>query len=144
MVSDTWYAEIESTIFTYLQYHLVEKEDAPFPMLNCTTSSQSESIEDIVEFPTLYVHLLPPVEIGNNLENKDVPAIRASFELQVFSNKSETECRKLITACIQLMKSLSFNIPLLPDPQTSAKKYFAITRCSRVIASGDSDIVPRE
>lgn len=144
MVSDTWYAEIESTIFTYLKYQLVERTNAPFPNLNCTTSSQSESIENIVDFPTLYVHLLPPVEMGNDLENIDVPAIRATFDLQVFSNISEAECRKLITACIQQMKSLRFNISSFPDPQTSDKKYFAITRCTRVIASGDLDIVPRD
>lgn len=136
--------EIESTIFTYLQYQLAERENAPFPSLNCTTSSQNETVENITDFPTLYVHLLQPVEIGQSLENIDIAAVRATFDLQVFSNKSESECRKIITEVIKQMKSLRFNISLLPDPQTANKKYFAITRCTRVIAAGDLDIVPRE
>lgn len=143
MVSETWFTEIESTIFTLLQYVLVEKEDAPYPTLNCTTSSQNESLENVDDFPALYVHLLPPVEMGQTLVNEDVTAVRATFELQVFSDKSESECRQIMDACTREMKKLHFNIPMFPDPQTQGKKYFAIARFSRVIAGGDSDIVPQ-
>ena len=110
MISDTWYSEIESTIFTLLQYILVEKDDAPYPTLNCTTSSQNESLENVDDFPALYVHLLPPLEMGNDLHNEDVTAIRATLELQVFSDQSENECRQIINACIREMKILHFNI----------------------------------
>lgn len=144
MISDTWYSEIESTIFTLLQYVLVEKDDAPYPTLNCTTSSQNESLENVDDFPALYVHLLPPMEMGNDLHNEDVTAIRATLELQVFSDQSENECRQIMNACIREMKKLHFNISMFPDPQTADKKYFAIARFTRVIAGGDADIVPEE
>ena len=144
MVSETWYSEIESTILTHLQYRLTERFDAPYPALNCTTSSQTESVEDVKDFPTLYVHMLSPVEAGNDLTNATVNAVNATFDLQVFSDKSEDECRKIITTVIQEMKSLHFSVPMFPDPQTSNKKYFAITRMSRIIASGDSELVPQE
>lgn len=139
MVADNWVSQIESTIFTYLQYVLVEKENAPFPNLNCTTSGEAYG----TDFPTLYVHLLPPVETGNDLWNGEIVAIRATFELQVYSDKSESECSKIMTACIMEMKKLHFNIPMFPDLQTSNKKYYAIARFSRVIANGDSEIVPK-
>ena len=144
MVSDTWYAEIESTVVTVLQYFLVEADNAPYPELNCTSSSQNESIENINDFPALYVHLLPAMEMGNTLENEDVAAIRATFELQVYSDEGEKECLEIMTECIKEMKKLKFNINMLPDPQTAGTKYFAIARFTRVIANGDSDIVPRE
>ena len=143
MASETWYSEIESTIFTLLQYVLAEKEDAPYPSLNCTTSSQNESLENVDDFPALYVHLLPSQEIGGTLLNEDVTAIRATFEIEVFSNQSETECREIMNVCIREMKKLHFDIPMFPDPQTQNKKYFAIARFTRVIAGGDSDIVPQ-
>lgn len=142
MVSDVWFMEIESTILTYLQHVLVDVADAPFPDLQCTTTNQN--ISDIDIFPTLYVHLLPPTEVGNDLYNVDIPAINATFELQVFSDKSEIHCRKIITKCIQEMKKLHFNVPMFPDPQSNNRKYFAIARFNRIIASGDADIVPRE
>ena len=144
MISETWFSQIESTIFTLLQYELVEKDLAPFPSLNCTTSSENETLDGISDFPALYVHMLAPQEVGNTLSNFDVCAIRATFELQVFSNKSESECRKIMNACLLEMKKMSFNIPSFPDPQTNNKKYFALARCSRIIAGGDADIVTHE
>ena len=144
MISDTWYSEIESTIFTLLQYVLVEQDGAPYPALNCTTSSQNESLENVSDFPALYVHLLPPLETGNDLYNEDITAIWATVELQVFSDKSESECRKIMDVCIKEIKKLHFNISMFPDPQTVDKKYFAIARFTRVIAGGDADIVSKE
>ena len=144
MVSETWYSEIESTIFTLLQYVLVEKDGAPYPTLNCTTSSQNETLENVDDFPALYVHLLPLIELGNDLLNEDVNAVRATLELQVFSDDSERECREIMNVCIKEMKKLHFNISMFPDPQTQSKKYFAIARITRVIGGGDSDIVPQD
>lgn len=144
MVSETWFSEIESTIFTTLEYKLALAEDAPYPELNCTTSSQNESLENVADFPTLYVHLLPLVVIGNDLENTTINAVNATVELQVYSDKSENQCRKIMTDAIMELKKLHFNVPMLPDPQTSDKKYFAIARCSRVIGNGDTDIVMQE
>lgn len=144
MISDTWFSEIESSVFTLLQYVLAEKVDAPYPSLNCTTSSENESLENVDDFPALYIHILPPLEMGNDLYNVDVSAINATFEMQVFSDKSETQCREIMNACITEMKKLHFKVSMFPDPQTVDKKYFAIARFNRIIAGGDSDIVPQE
>ena len=144
MISDTWYSEIESSVFTLLQYVLVEKVDAPYPTLNCTTSSENESLENVDDFPALYVHLLPPLEMGNDLFNEDVTALRVTVELETFSDNSEDECRKIMNACIREMKKLHFNVSMFPDPQTVDKKYFAIARFTRMVAGGDADIVPKE
>ena len=142
-ISETWYSEIESTLLTTLEYKLVEKANAPFPNLTCTTSSENDSVDGIATFPTLYIHLLPLVEVGMDLTNESVNAVRATLELQVFSNRSEAECRKIMTRGLQEMKLLHFNVTSFPDYQTSNKRYFAIARCTRIIAGGDSEIVPR-
>ena len=49
-----------------------------------------------------------------------------------------------MNACISEMKKLKFKVSMFPDPQTTDKKYYAIARFSRVVASGDEDIVPKE
>ena len=36
-----WYAQLESMIFTIVQYNLKTKKDAPYPELMCTTASSS-------------------------------------------------------------------------------------------------------
>ncbi|WP_406543909.1 hypothetical protein [Pseudobutyrivibrio sp.] len=143
MVDETWYDKIESYILTILKYELVQKSSAPFPKLTCTTSNQEESLEFVGNFPTMYVHMLPPYEVGRDLTNENVNGISCTFELIAYSDNSEKECRQIITAGIKQMKKLHFNVETFPDPRTSDKKYIAITRLNRVIASGDKELVPQ-
>ena len=112
--------------------------------VTCTTSNQEESLELVGDFPTMYVHMLAPYEVGRDLTNDNVNGINCTFELTVYSDKSEKECRNIITAGIQQMKKLHFNVETFPDPRTSDKKYIAITRLNRVIASGDKELVPQD
>ena len=144
MVDETWYDKIESYILTILKYELVQKLLAPYPKLTCTTSNQEESLDLVGNFPTMYVHMLPPYEVGRDLTNDTVNGINCTFELTVYSDKSEKECRQIITAGIQQMKKLHFNVETFPDPRTSDKKYIAIARLNRVIASGDRELVPQD
>ena len=144
MVDETWYDKIESYILTILKYELVQKLLAPYPKLTCTTSNQEESLDLVGDFPTMYVHMLPSYEVGRDLTNDTVNGINCTFELTVYSDKSEKECRQIITAGIQQMKKLHFNVETFPDPRTSDKKYIAITRLNRVIASGDRELVPQD
>lgn len=143
MVDEIWYSKIESYILTILKYELVQKVSAPYPKLTCTTSNQEESLEYVGNFPTLYVHMLPPLEVGMDLTNENVNGISCSFEFIVYSDKSENDCRNIITAGIQQMKKLHFNVETFPDPRTADKKYIAIARFNRVIASGDKELIPQ-
>lgn len=140
MVSPTWFAELESQIFTTLQYELKTKTDAPFPTLNCTTVSQLEAPS---KFPTMYVHELPAAETGQDLTNETVNALYATFEVQVYSNKSENEVKKILAAVTLEMKKLRFNVQAFPDPSTVDKISSGVARYGRIIASGDVDIVPQ-
>lgn len=135
----TWFSTIESDIYNYFEDFLTVVSDAPFPNLNITVSNQNDSVEGVAVFPTLYVHMLPPIETGNDLTNNEVFALNVTFELQVFSENNEEECRKILTECIQLMKKLHFNVGMFPDPQTVNKKYLAIARFNRVLAKGELD-----
>lgn len=143
MVDEKWYTRIESYILTTLKYELVQKLLAPYPKLKCTTSNQAESLEDVNDFPTLYVHMLTPYEVGRDLTNTTVNGLNCTFELQVFSDKSEKECRNIIADAIHEMKKLHFNVEMFPDPRTYDKKYTAIARVNRIIGGNDSEIVPQ-
>ena len=143
MVDEIWYSKIESYILTILKYELVQKVSAPYPKLTCTTSNQEESLEYVGNFPTMYVHMLPPLEVGMDLTNETVNGVSCSFEIIIYSDKSENDCRNIITAGIRQMKKLHFNVETFPDPRTSDKKYIAIARFNRVIASGDKELIPQ-
>lgn len=133
-MSSTWFSQIESTVFTYLQYQLRNKILAPFPDLNCTTKSQSTTPS---VFPTLYIHDLSPVEQAQDLENDEVNAVLATIEIQVFSNRSENETKQIISAAIGLMKDAHWNITMFPDPQTRDKVSYAIARFRKLVTENN-------
>lgn len=129
-----WFAEIESTVYTIVQYHLKTKKDAPFPNLTCTTASTTEMPS---KFPTLYLHELNPLEQGQDLENNEINAVMHSVEIKVFSNKNETEVRNIMASAIAEMKKLRYSVTLFPDPTTTNKISSAVARFRRTIAKGD-------
>ena len=98
-MANEWFSQIESTILTIIQYELQEKLLAPYPNLKCTTKNQYTNPS---EFPTLYLHMLNPLEEAQDLENDEVNAILATIEMQVFSNRSETEANKIMTKAISV------------------------------------------
>ena len=129
---DNWFSELESKLFTRIKYELSKD----YPNLCCTTASASDMP---AKFPTLYFHELQPVETGEDLEGKTVNALYETIEMQVFSNQSEKECKEIMTSAISVMKSMSFQIAMFPSPQTRNDRIsFAITRCRRIIAQGDT------
>lgn len=130
-----WYAQIESTIFTIVQYNLKTRSDAPYPNLTCTTASASEMPS---KFPTLYLHELSPLEQGQDLENNEINAVMHSVEIKVFSNKNEVEVRNIMASAIAEMKKLRYSVTLFPDPTTTNKISSAVARFRRLIARDET------
>lgn len=113
---------------------LTERDDAPYPDLKCTTVSQNT----VVNFPTLYLHELQPVEAGNDLDNTTVNAVLSTIEIQVWSNESEKHCKDILTAAIVEMKRLRFNVTMFPNVTTDNKIAWGVARFRRMIGAGDS------
>ena len=133
-MSDTWFADIESNILTTLSYMLADRQDAPFPNLVCTSANQNQ----LTAFPTLYIHELTPVETGNDLENQTINAVIETIEIQIWTNETEEECRRLMSAAIIEMKRMRFDCTAFPSIQTDNKIAFGIARFRRIIGSGDT------
>lgn len=134
MVNDNWFLEIESKIFTQIEYMLTQREDAPYPEMKCTTVSQNT----VTHFPTLYLHELQPVEVGMDLTNESVNAVMSTVEIQVWSNISEYDCKEIFSAVIIEMKRMGFNVTMFPSVQTDSKIAWGAARFRRVVGAGDT------
>lgn len=135
-MNEDWFAQIESKVFTQVSYMLTEREDAPFPNMKCTTVSQNT----VVNFPTMYLHELQPVEAGNDLDNTTVNAVLSTMEVMVWSNESEKHCKDIMAAVILEMKKLRYNVTMFPVVQTDSKIAKGVARFRRMIGAGDSFI----
>lgn len=133
-MKENWFAEIESRVFTQISYMLTERENAPYPDMKCTTVSQNT----VVNFPTMYIHELQPVEMGNDLVNQTVNAVLSTFEIQVWDNVSEKNCKDILTAAILEMKKLGFSVTMFPNVTTDSKIAWGVARFRRMIGAEDT------
>lgn len=133
-MSDIWYSQIESYVLTEVSYYLKDREKAPYPNLNCTTKSQSVTPS---VFPTLYLHMMTPAEMAQDLENDYVNSVLATIEVIVYSNDSEKESSKIIADAINVMKKSHWNITMFPDPQTVDKISYSIARFRKLVTEND-------
>lgn len=129
-----WFANIEESVLTQLDYMLAQRTDAPYPSLVVTSANQNQ----VTAFPTLYIHELSPVEAGNDLNNQTINAVLETIEIQIWTNETEAECRQLMSAAIFEMKRMRFNCTAFPNIQTDNKIAFGIARFRRMIGSGDT------
>lgn len=137
MISATWFADLEATIFTKIQYRMKNK----YSSLYCTTKDESWITDKDAKFPALYLHETAQTEQGKDLVNNTVNAVFETIEIRTFSNKSAQECKQIMAYAITLMKGLRFDYQLVRDIQTINGVSTAIYNFSRFIGNGDSEIV---
>ncbi len=129
MVSETWYAGIEATVFTQVQYMLKKV----FPKLVCRTTSETVTPS---EFPTMYLHETQE-EIGQDLYNSDVNAVNSTVYVRVWTNTTEADCRQILAQATSELKRLHYNVRNLPTTQITDKIAFGEIMARRVIGGGD-------
>ena len=129
-----WFAEIEDKVVNFVRYELATKRNAKYPKLNVTSASADDNPST---FPTLYIHELSPMETGQTLEGTDVNAIMSTFEIQVFTNTNEPDCKKIVSDAIGAMKQLRFSVTMFPNVLTKNNTQIAIARFRRVIGCND-------
>lgn len=129
-MNETWYAGIEATVFTQIQYMLKKK----YPALTCRTTSE---VVTPAQFPTLYLHETQE-EVGQDLTNETVNAVISTVYIRVWTNTTEAECREILTKATNELKRLQYNVKNLPTTTLNSKIAFGEIMAKRVIGGGDS------
>lgn len=125
-----WYSQIESTVFTQLQY-MLNKE---YSSLTCKTTSETITP---ATFPTLYLHEVQE-ETGNDLTNEDVCAVNSTIYVRVWTNTTEADCRKILVSATEELKRFHYNIGNLPTTKITSKIAYGEIMARRVIGAGDT------
>ena len=125
------YTEILDRVFTQVSYMLKKK----YPDLNCTTKGENTGTS---KFPTLYMYELPPLEMGNDLENATINAVQSTIEIQVYTKNNETLCKEIMSEATSEMKRFRFSVPTMPTVSTIDTISTGVARYRRIVGSGDT------
>lgn len=88
-------------------------------------------------FPFVYVQTLPATEQGRDLQGTSVNGGLFSFQIDVYSNKTQSDARKVMTEIVQIMKVLGFEITSMPSFQQANDVHRMTARFSRLIGAND-------
>ena len=79
-MDSSWVFDIQTTIYSRLKAKCEAKLKSVFPNINVTMDSHALTTP---RFPTVYVHFLAPIEVGNDLDGQDVNAIYLTAQTEV-------------------------------------------------------------
>lgn len=126
--------QMESILTTQLKVQVPKLLVNRFPNISFT----NEISDNTPSFPNVYIHELEPTELGNSLMNKSIHAIRDTVQIDVTTNSSKADARKVSIACINVMKTLGYSINMLPVYTKQNNIHRFIIRANRVVGAGDN------
>lgn len=126
--------KLESIVKTQLNIKVPKIIGDKYPNMSFTT----EISDKTPSFPNVYVHEMDPTELGQDLGNQRIHAVRASFQIEVTTNTSKADAREVAIACISVLKSLRFSVSTLPIYTKINNVHRFVFRVRRIIANGDT------
>lgn len=140
MVNPTWWDEIDSYLYTYINTKLKSALSSTYPKLYVTNSPKTDAA---AMFPTVYIHTVESIEMGEDLDNTEIHAMLKSFQIDVLSNSTLADSKKVMREVVSLMKAKRFSIIGFPVYTAENNVYHGVCRFRRMIGSNDSEIVPQ-
>ena len=125
---------IDEQIFTVLTE---EVENIVFTLEDENFTTKSKEPSTITLFPSIYLHRLPSVETGFDLENDRINGGIFTYELSVTSNNKD-EVKEIMLAVAKVMKLMGFNATSLPFyAELENNLHKQSSRWQRVLYEGD-------
>jgi hypothetical protein len=130
-----WFSKIFNLVYTKVKNQMIAN-------LNCNLNFTSGGVNDTPSvFPTVYIEELPGFEIGRDIDNRDINAVEENIRIYVYSNKGQTQCKKIMMEAVLQMKALRFNITSMPLFSKNGNIVNGVATFSRVVGRGDTDMV---
>lgn len=125
---------LESQVDTRIKTQFSKKLKDRYQNLNFTTSDQSDTAP---KFPTVYIHEMPGVETGADLQGNTINAVWSSFQIEVTTNTKMNEAKEVMDEVVRIMKTMRFQVTSMPEFQNTDSVYRRVARFRRIIGADD-------
>lgn len=132
--ANEWAIDLESTVVALVKAKALPQLQGKYPKIIITSEGASSSS---AVFPTVYIHLLPAVEQGQTLDGQTINALLATFQVDVTTNTSKSDCRKVMGVITEIFKVMRFSGTSMPEFSISNKVHKSTARFRRMIAAND-------
>lgn len=129
-----WAFDLETKIFSVIKSRAEGKIKVKYPNAYVTNISKTTTK---ATFPTVYIHELPGAEIGADLEGISMNGIRETFQVDVTTNTSQSDAKRVMAIVADEFKQMRFQITAMPEFGDTGDTYRSTARFSRVIGAND-------
>lgn len=134
-MDNSWVFDIQDKIYSRLSAVCMSKLSKKYPDINVTMDSH---VPTKPKFPSVYLHYLPILEIGNDLDGADINGIylTAQIEINVTSAQEMSVANEVSQVVVNCMKEMRFSATL-PEFINTDSEYRTISRFARTIGNAD-------
>ncbi len=123
-------------VFTRLKQNFSQTIKQTYNMTDKNFSTVGSSNAPAV-FPFVYLQTLPATETGNDLSATSVNGAVFGFQIDVYSNKSQSDARKVMTEVLRIMKTMRFEINSMPSFENTQDVHRMTARVRRTMGMND-------
>ena len=131
-----WYMMIPLMVFTRLKQNFSQTIKDTYKMTDSNFSTVGSSKAPAV-FPFVYVNALPASEQGRDLQGTSVNGALFTFQVDVYSNKTQNEARKVMSEITKVMKTMGFEINSMPSFESTQDVHRMTARFRRMFGAND-------
>ena len=131
-----WYIMIPLMVFTKLKKNFSQTIKDTYKMTDSNFSTVGSSDTPAV-FPFVYFNALPATEQGRDLQGTSVNGALFSFQIDVYSNKTQTEARNVMKEITRIMKTMGFEINSMPSFEDTKDVHRMTARFRRMFGAND-------
>ena len=125
--ANDWATDLENTVTALVKAKTLTQLKKTYPKIVITNEGENSGQ---AVFPTVYIHLLP-------LDGQTINALLATFQVDVTTNTSKPDCRKVMAVITDAFKIMRFQGNAMPEFSISNKVHKSTARFRRMIAAND-------
>lgn len=125
---------LESQVITRIKTQFSQKMKDRYPNLKFTNSDRADTVP---KFPTVYIHEMPGMETGEDLQGDTINAVWSSFQIEVTTNTKMNDAKEVMNEVVRIMKTMRFQVIATPEFQNTDSTYRRVARFQRMIADDD-------
>mgnify|MGYP006935971304 CR=1 FL=1 len=134
-MDNSWVFDIQDKIYSRLDAVCRAKLSRKYPDINVTMDN---NVSTTAKFPNVYLHFLPMMEIGNDLDGKDINAVNltAQVDVTVTNSQEMSVANEVSQVVVNCMKDMRFSATL-PEFVNTSSDYRTVSRFTRTIGNAD-------
>lgn len=124
MAGNQWVFDLEINIFSNVATIAKPKLKKKYKSMNFDTAftTVEKNLDKDPVFPTIYIHEMPGLERGADLEGTSVNAVQETIQVDVITNTKQSDAKGIMAILSDAFKQMRFQITAMPEFKNDSEK----------------------